>query len=78
MKNKMSSRLNRPAGKLGASRTQLAAAPNRANTQANWQRRLDQYLILARDWVAKGDTIEAENCYQHAEHCFRMIRSTST
>jgi hypothetical protein len=24
----------------------------------------------------KGDPIEAENCYQHAEHYFRMMRES--
>lgn len=44
-------------------------------TRANWQAKFDQYLAQARIWAAAGDTVEAENCYQHAEHYFRMLRS---
>jgi len=31
-------------------------------------------LALAREATLNGDIIEAENCYQHAEHYFRLIR----
>jgi hypothetical protein len=29
---------------------------------------------MARDAASRGDTIEAENPYQHAEHYFRVLR----
>jgi hypothetical protein len=29
---------------------------------------------LAKDAVRRGDTIEAENLYQHAEHYFRVMK----
>jgi hypothetical protein len=29
---------------------------------------------MAREAASRGDTIEAENFYQHAEHYFRMMR----
>jgi hypothetical protein len=29
---------------------------------------------MARDAASRGDTIEAENFYQHAEHYFRVLR----
>jgi hypothetical protein len=31
-------------------------------------------LALAREANSNGDLIEAENCYQHAEHYFRLTR----
>jgi hypothetical protein len=31
-------------------------------------------MTLARDAASRGDTIEAENLYQHAEHYFRVLR----
>ena len=34
----------------------------------------ERYLALARDAAAKGDTVEAENFYQYAEHYFRVTR----
>jgi Domain of unknown function (DUF4167) len=39
----------------------------------NWQRSLDHHLDRARHFINTGETIEAENCYQHAEHYVRMI-----
>ena len=29
---------------------------------------------MAKDAARRGDEIEAENCYQHAEHYFRVMR----
>jgi hypothetical protein len=31
-------------------------------------------MALAREATLNGDIIEAENCYQHAEHYFRVTR----
>jgi len=36
---------------------------------------LDKYLALARDALASGDRITAENYYQHAEHYFRVLNA---
>lgn len=33
-----------------------------------------RYIALAKEAAVRGDTIEMENCYQHAEHYFRMMR----
>src|SRR5438094_1669551 len=33
----------------------------------------EKYIQLARDAQASGDPVAAENYYQHAEHCFRLI-----
>lgn len=33
----------------------------------------EKYLQLARDAMASGDPVTAENLYQHAEHYFRLI-----
>ena len=52
-------------------------APNKLNNRANWQRKLDHYLQRARAASEAGDRIEAENCYQHADHYFRMIEGTA-
>jgi hypothetical protein len=32
------------------------------------------YVALAKEAAAKGDTVEAENCCQHAEQYFRVMR----
>jgi hypothetical protein len=34
--------------------------------------------VLAREATLAGDTVEAENCYQHAEHYFRVMRESET
>ncbi len=33
----------------------------------------EKYLAQARDALAAGDRVLAENYFQHADHCFRMI-----
>jgi hypothetical protein len=40
----------------------------------NNRRNYDRYVALAKDATSRGDTIETENCYQHAEHYFRAMR----
>jgi Domain of unknown function (DUF4167) len=39
----------------------------------NAHRNYERYLALAREAQRNGDTIEMENCYQHAEHYFRVM-----
>jgi hypothetical protein len=41
-----------------------------ANARNNYER----YTTLAKDAARRGDRIEAENLYQHAEHYFRVMR----
>lgn len=43
------------------------------NARNNYER----YTNLAKDAARRGETIEAENFYQHAEHYFRMMREQS-
>jgi Domain of unknown function (DUF4167) len=54
-----------------------AAARQRQNgSSGNASRNHARYLVLARDAARAGDTIEAENFYQHAEHYFRVMRES--
>ena len=46
----------------------------RQNGTGNAHRNYERYLVLAREATQAGDTIEAENCNQHAEHYFRVTR----
>ena len=41
----------------------------------NAQRTYEQYLALARAEAQIGNTVGAENYYQHAEHYFRLMSS---
>jgi hypothetical protein len=42
----------------------------------NAQRNYEQYLMLARAEAQAGNSVGAENYYQHAEHYFRLMSST--
>ena len=58
---------NRPNG--GPRQQQSGSSGNASRNHA-------RYLVLAREATRAGDTIEAENCYQHAEHYFRVMRES--
>ena len=68
-------RPNRPAAYAGRSKrwTSHATRPEPNNSQ-NAQRSYERYLALARAEVQTGNTVEAENYYQYAEHYFRSMR----
>jgi hypothetical protein len=66
----------RPAASYAARSKQWtsnAVRPGSNNSQ-NAQRSYERYLALARAEVQNGNTIAAENYYQHAEHYFRSMR----
>jgi hypothetical protein len=44
------------------------------NGSANAQRNYERYMALAREAALSGDNVEMENCYQHAEHYFRVMK----
>jgi hypothetical protein len=41
----------------------------------NAQRNYERYLALAQAEAQAGNSVAAENYYQHAEHFFRTMRS---
>jgi hypothetical protein len=43
---------------------------------ASAERKYTRYSALAREASLRGDIVAMENFYQHAEHYFRVIRST--
>ena len=47
------------------------AAYNRP--RKNYGQLREKYLAQARDALASGDRVLAENYYQHADHCYRML-----
>ena len=49
-------------------------AGNPRQVQANARTNYERYTNLAKEATRRGDTIEAENLYQHAEHYFRVMR----
>ena len=48
------------------------------NGSGNAQRNYERYLALAREAALSGDNVEMENCYQHAEHYFRVMKERTT
>jgi hypothetical protein len=64
-------------------RQQNASRPSRGGSRpgtnprqgaANARSRYESYMAMAQDAAKRGDIIEAENLYQHAEHYFRVLR----
>jgi hypothetical protein len=47
----------------------------RPNGTQNAKRNYERYLELARSEAVAGNTVGAENYYQHAEHYFRSMSS---
>jgi hypothetical protein len=69
-----------PPNGQGRGPQQRRPQPNggHGNAAANARRNYERYLVLARDAASSGDTVEMENCYQHAEHYFRVMQETSS
>jgi hypothetical protein len=60
-----------PQRRSGPPRPQTVRRPqNAGNARQNYER----YLARAREAQLSGDVVEMENCYQHAEHYFRVMR----
>jgi Domain of unknown function (DUF4167) len=73
----MSARQPRPTASFAAHSkrwTSGAARPEPKGSQ-NAQRNYERYLALARAEALTGNTVGAENYYQHAEHFFRSMSS---
>ena len=45
-----------------------------AHSAGTARQQYERYMARAVDAQRSGDVIETENCYQHAEHYFRVIR----
>jgi Domain of unknown function (DUF4167) len=58
--------------------TSNATRPAASKGPQSAQRNYDRYLELARVEILNGDTVAAENYYQHAEHYFRSMSGDAT
>jgi hypothetical protein len=78
MKNYQKSNVNnhRPGPTVGgrSQRWVSGAGPEPTNSPSA-QRNYERYLALARAEAQSGNTVAAENYYQHAEHYFRTMSS---
>jgi Domain of unknown function (DUF4167) len=78
MKNYQKSNVNnRRPGPTVAGRSQrwVSDAGPAPTSSPNAQRNYERYLALARAEAQSGNTVAAENYYQHAEHYFRTMSS---
>ena len=67
---------NRRPGPTVGGRAQCWVSGGPAPTSSpNAQRNYERYLALARSEAQSGNTVAAENYYQHAEHYFRSMSS---
>jgi Domain of unknown function (DUF4167) len=76
-KTNMNTRQQRPAASFAArsrpwSSNVIRPDPKSSHTA---QRTYERYLELARAEALTGNTVGAENYYQHAEHYFRSMSS---
>jgi Domain of unknown function (DUF4167) len=60
-----------PYRRSGPARRQGTRLPQ---NEGNARQRYERYLVQAREAQLAGDSVEMENCYQHAEHYFRVMR----
>ena len=67
----------RPAASAAGRSNRWSQNRNRSGSQhsQNAQKDYERYLALARAEAQLGNTVGAENYYQHAEHYFRSMRS---
>jgi Domain of unknown function (DUF4167) len=70
-------RQSKPAAAFDARSKRWTAGDTRVEpkTSQNARRNYERYLLLARAEVQIGNTVGAENYYQHAEHYFRSLSS---
>ena len=71
---------NRRPGQIVRVRPQrwVSVAGHAPINSPNAQRNYERYLALARAEAQSGNTVAAENYYQHAEHYFRTMSSNRT
>lgn len=64
---------NRPRRPGGGSNGGGSNHNNHNRPRKNYGAAREKYLAQARDALAAGDRVLAENYFQHAEHCYRMM-----
>jgi hypothetical protein len=64
---------NRQPGPTVSGHAQRWVSNAAGSESKNAQRNYERYLALARAEAQNGNTVAAENYYQHAEHYFRSM-----
>ena len=75
--NKPQRRWSRPSSPNQRNNPRPVGSRRHDHTSANAQKSYDSYLALAREAASRGDTIAAENFYQHAEHFLRVLKGST-
>lgn len=63
------------ANSANPNRSWDSQGPENVKVRGNAQTVYERYLQLGRDASSGGDRVLAENCLQHAEHYFRVLRA---
>ena len=75
--NKPRRRWSHPSPPNQRNNPRTGSRPN-DHTSANALKSHQSYLALAREATSRGDTIAAENFYQHAEHFLRLLKDPTS
>jgi hypothetical protein len=77
--NKPRRRWSHPSPPNQRNNPQTAGSRRNDHTSANaLKSHHSSYLALAREATSRGDTIAAENFYQHAEHFLRLLKDPTS
>jgi hypothetical protein len=68
----------RPGSSFGSANASARRRGDGNNGVANAKRQYERYLALAQAALLSGDAVEAQNCYQHAEHYYRVMSGEQT
>ena len=82
-KTNMNTRQPRPAGSFAPrqrrwTQNNNGSRPEQQKGSQNAQRNYERYLALAQAEAQAGNTVGAENYYQHAEHYYRSMSPDPT
>ena len=61
-----------------SNRSNSNAARRKSGSPLDFKKSYARYVAMARAAALKGDAVETENCYQHAEHFFRVMNARSS
>jgi hypothetical protein len=75
--NKPQRRWSRPSPPNQRNNPRPDGSRRHGQISANAEKSYHSYMALAREAASRGDTIAAENFYQHAEHFLRVLKEST-
>ena len=76
--NKPQRRWSRPSPPNQRNNPRPDGSRRHGQISANAEKSHHSYVSLAREAASRGDTIAAENFYQHAEHFLRLFKEPTS